>query len=159
MKNQLTFFEENKLPFCGELALTYKTKHDSFNRPKITGSGSAYDIFRNNWDQGLICLQEQFKIMFLNNSNKVIGMACISTGGITGCLVDIRLVLGSALKMNATAIILAHNHPSGSLRPSEADKKLTKKLKDGAKLLDIAIHDHLIITDQSYLSFADEGLI
>lgn len=102
---------------------------------------------------------EEFWILYLNNSNKIIQKNQLSKGGITGTLVDVRLVLKSALEVGATALILVHNHPSGTLKPSVADKDITKKLKLAAQSLDIKVLDHLIITENAYFSFADEGLI
>lgn len=102
---------------------------------------------------------EEFWIIYLNNSNKVIRKTQLSKGGITGTLVDIRLALKKALEVGATSIILVHNHPSGTLKPSEADKQLTKKLKTGGESLDIKVLDHVIITEKSYFSFADENVL
>jgi DNA repair protein RadC len=102
---------------------------------------------------------EEFWIIYLNNSNKVIEQLQLSKGGITGTLVDVRLTLRKALEVGATSIILAHNHPSGTLKPSEADKQLTQKLKTAAQSLDIKVLDHLIVTEKSYFSFADEGVL
>ena len=104
-------------------------------------------------------LQEEFKIMLLNRYNKVIGIFTASSGGIAGTVADPKLIFACALKGAASGIILAHNHPSGSLQASQADIDLTKKLRDGGKLLDIQILDHIIITSESYYSFADEGLL
>ncbi|WP_299557122.1 DNA repair protein RadC [Seonamhaeicola sp.] len=101
---------------------------------------------------------EEFWIIYLNNSNKVIQKNQLSKGGITGTIVDVRLVLKSALRVGATGLILVHNHPSGTLRPSEADKQITTKLKHAAQSLDIKVLDHIIITEISYFSFADENL-
>ncbi len=102
---------------------------------------------------------EEFWIVYLNNANKVIRKSQLSKGGITGTLVDVRLVLKQALEIGALALILAHNHPSGTLRPSAADKEITKKLITAANALDIKVLDHLIITDKDYFSFADEGIL
>jgi DNA repair protein RadC len=102
---------------------------------------------------------EEFWILYLNNSNKIIKKNQLSKGGITGTLVDVRLVLKTALEYGATSLILCHNHPSGALKPSQADKDITQKLKKGAQSLDIKVLDHLIITEQSYFSFADEDLL
>lgn len=102
---------------------------------------------------------EEFWILYLNNANKVIRKSQLSKGGITGTLVDIRLVLREALELGAVAIILAHNHPSGALKPSEADKAITRKLKVAAEVLDIKVLDHLIVTDKTFFSFADQHLI
>ena len=101
---------------------------------------------------------EEFWIIYLNNSNKVISKSQLSKGGITGTLVDIRIVFKTALEMGATALILCHNHPSGTLVPSEADKQITRKLKLAGESLEIKVLDHLIVTEASYYSFADEGI-
>jgi DNA repair protein RadC len=95
----------------------------------------------------------------LNNANKVLQKNQLSKGGITGTLVDVRLVLKTALEVGAVGLILVHNHPSGTLKPSEADKNLTHKLKVAAQSLDIKVLDHLIVTERSYFSFADESLL
>ena len=100
---------------------------------------------------------EEFWIVYLNNSNKVLHRAQLSKGGITGTLVDVRLVMKQALELGAVALILAHNHPSGTLKPSTADKQITQKLTTAAEVLDIKVLDHLIITQKEYFSFADEG--
>jgi DNA repair protein RadC len=101
---------------------------------------------------------EEFWIVYLNNSNKILSKAQLSKGGITGTLVDIRIVFKSALEMGATSLILCHNHPSGTLVPSDADKQITKKLKLAGDSLEIKVLDHLIITETNYFSFADEGI-
>jgi DNA repair protein RadC len=102
---------------------------------------------------------EEFWVIYLNNSNKVIYKSQLSKGGITGTLVDVRLVYKMALEMGATALILCHNHPSGTLVPSDADKHITKKVKTAGESLEIKVLDHLIVTERSYFSFADEGLM
>ena len=102
---------------------------------------------------------EEFWILFLNNSNKVLHKSQISKGGITGTLVDVRLVMKQTLELGAVAIILAHNHPSGTLRPSAADKQITQKIKTASETLDVKVLDHLIITQKSYYSFADEKIL
>jgi DNA repair protein RadC len=102
---------------------------------------------------------EEFWIVYLNNANKVLQTSQLSKGGITGTVVDIRLALKKALELGAVAIILSHNHPSGVLRPSEADIALTKKLSTASESLDIKVLDHVIITEKSYFSFADQNLL
>lgn len=104
-------------------------------------------------------LQEQFKIILLNRNNRVIGVCEVSRGGMSGTLVDAKLVFGIALTAGACALVLAHNHPSGNLTPSKMDLQLTAKLKEGGKLLDVAVYDHLIISAEGYLSLADKGLM
>ena len=123
---------------------------------KITSSKSAFEIM-----QPIIgdLLHEEFWVLFLNNSNKVIYKSQLSKGGITGTVVDVRIIFKMAFEQNAVSLILCHNHPSGVLQASDADKQITKKIKDAGKMLEINVLDHLIITTYSYLSFADEGLL
>ncbi len=102
---------------------------------------------------------EEFWILYLNNAHKIMLKAQLSKGGITGTLVDVRLVYKTALELGAVGIILTHNHPSGTLRPSESDRQITKKLKMAGEQLDIRVLDHLIITEHGYFSFADEGML
>ena len=103
--------------------------------------------------------QEVFAVLFLNQANKVNHFEIISKGGITATIADPKIILKKALEENAVSIILCHNHPSGSTLPSRADEELTKKINEAAKLLDIRVLDHLIVSDSGYYSFADEGLI
>ena len=123
---------------------------------KIESSQSAFEIMQPIIGE---LPHEEFWIIYLNNSNKVIHKNQLSKGGITGTLVDVRLVMKTAIEVGATALILAHNHPSGTLRPSEADKQITKKLKTASESLDIKVLDHLIVTEKAYFSFADEGMM
>lgn len=102
---------------------------------------------------------EEFWIIYLNNSNKVLLKTQLSKGGITGTLVDVRLVFKTALEVGATGVILSHNHPSGTLKPSDADRQITRKLKTAGEHLDIKILDHVIVTETAWFSFADEGLL
>ncbi len=123
---------------------------------KITSSKQAYAILKSKLTD---LPHEEFWILFMSRSNSVIKTECISRGGISGTVVDIRLILKPAIQCLASSIILAHNHPSGNLKPSHEDIHLTKKIKEAAKLMDIGLQDHLIIGDQAYLSFADEGIL
>ena len=102
---------------------------------------------------------EVFAVMFLNRANKVNHFEIVSTGGITGTVADPRVILRKALEQDAVNIILCHNHPSGSLKPSKADEQLTAKIKEAARFLDIAVLDHIIVSEDGYYSFADEGLL
>lgn len=112
-----------------------------------------------SWDRDKLELLEQFRILLTNRANKVMGVVEISSGGISGTTADPKLIFATALKACASGIILAHNHPSGNLKPSQSDLDLTRKLKEAGKLLDIQVLDHLIITSEGYMSFADEGLM
>jgi DNA repair protein RadC len=129
---------------------------EALEKKKITSSASVFELMQPIIGE---LYHEEFWIIYLNNSNKVIEQLQLSKGGITGTLVDVRITLRKALEVGATSIILAHNHPSGTLKPSEADKQLTQKLKTAAQSLDIKVLDHLIVTEKSYFSFADEGVL
>lgn len=142
-----------------EVELVYKTRVKASERPQIKSSKEAYNLLKSTWDQGKIEYFEQFKILFLNNSFKVLGLYEMSSGGITGTIVDIRMIFSAALKANATSLMIAHNHPSGNTTPSQADKSITKKIKQAGELLDIKLLDHLIITLESYYSFTDDGAL
>jgi DNA repair protein RadC len=122
---------------------------------KITSSKAVFEIMQPIIGE---LMHEEFWVLYLNNSNKVIYKAQLSKGGITGTVVDVRLIFKMALEHNATAIILSHNHPSGKLLASDADKEITKKLKFAGEQLDIKVLDHIIITENGYLSFQDEGI-
>ncbi|MEB8344982.1 DNA repair protein RadC [Flavobacteriaceae bacterium KMM 6898] len=123
---------------------------------KITSSKSVFELLQPIMGE---LPHEEFWIVYLNNANTVMHFALLSKGGITGTLVDVRLVLKQALELGAIGLILAHNHPSGTLKPSEADKQVTKKLKVAAEALDIKVLDHVIITQQDYFSFADNVML
>ena len=123
---------------------------------KITSSKSIFEMMQPIIGE---LPHEEFWIIYLNNSNKVVSKSQLSKGGITGTLVDVRLVFKNAIEIGAVSIILIHNHPSGALQPSEADKQITRKLKLAGESLDIKILDHLIVTENNYFSFADEGIL
>ncbi|MBB4118919.1 DNA repair protein RadC [Mesonia hippocampi] len=129
---------------------------EALTQPKITSSSTAFEILKPILED---LPHEEFWILYLNNANKVLQRHQLSKGGITGTLVDVRLIFKQALSLGATAIIAAHNHPSGKLTPSRSDIEITKKLKLAGKSLDIKLLDHLIVTQNTYLSFADEGLL
>lgn len=111
-----------------EIQLMYKTKVNPGDRPKISNSNDVYEILKSNWNLDTIELHEEFKILLLNRANKVLGIVNISTGGISGTMADPKLIFSSALKANASSIILSHNHPSGNLNPSQSDLNLTNKV-------------------------------
>lgn len=142
-----------------EIQLSYKSNVKPSLRPKITSSRDAYQVLKQSWDEGRLELVEQFKVMLTNRANKVLGIFEVSTGGIAGTVADPKLIFVAALKSGATGVLLCHNHPSGNLTPSQADIELTKKIKEGGKLLEIQLLDHIILTSEGYYSFTDEGLI
>ena len=142
-----------------EISISYSSIVKPSERPKIGCSKDACQILRDNWSEGSIEHREEFRIILLNRANKVLGVFLVSVGGFAGTICDPKVVFQAALKANASSIILSHNHPSGNLQPSGADLELTKKLKKGGELLELAVLDHLILTQEAYLSMADEGLI
>ncbi|QEE49382.1 DNA repair protein RadC [Flavobacterium alkalisoli] len=133
-----------------------RREEDTPDLKKVTSSKAVYDIM-----QPLIgeLPHEEFWVLYLNNSNKVIYKSQLSKGGITGTLVDVRLAFKLALEHNATGMILVHNHPSGTLQASEPDRQITKQMQQAGQSLSINILDHVIVTEKSYLSFADEGML
>lgn len=142
-----------------EVELVYRTKIKPLQRPKITDSRSTYDLLIHNWNQDKIELLEEFKLLLLNRGNRVLGLVDISVGGSSGTIADPKIIFTAALKGKASAVILVHNHPSGNIRPSRQDETITHQLKEGGKLLDIIVMDHVIVSSEGYFSFADEGLI
>lgn len=140
-----------------EIKVSYQP--NKADKPVMITSLDAYHFFKGFYRNETICVQEQFSVMYLNRANKVLGVYVASKGGITGTVVDIRLTLAVALKTLATSILLCHNHPSGNLKPSKADNNLSLQIKEAAALMDIKVIDHIIITQDAYYSFADEGLL
>lgn len=138
-----------------EVTAVYKTVSGVPNI-KITCSQDAARCFRQIYPVDLN-IREAMVVLYLNNANITMGYSVIGIGGITATYVDIRLILRDALLTQSTSIILCHNHPSGSLKPSQADINLTKKIKSAAEVMDISILDHLILTESEYYSFADMG--
>ncbi|MEP2668910.1 MAG: JAB domain-containing protein [Cyclobacteriaceae bacterium] len=138
----------------GEVKLKYRpvTKCS----PKITSSKDCYEILKKIYNRDTISLNEQFVVLFLDRNNKVLGHSILSIGGIGGTVADQRLLFQRALLMNASGIILSHNHPSGNLNPSTADIGLTKKVIATGKILEIQVLDHLILINEGYRSMADE---
>ena len=125
----------------------------------LSDSRKSFDLIIKDWEKDIIEMQEEVKIILLNRNNKAIGIYSLAKGGIAGCVVDIKIILAVAIKTLSSGIIMVHNHPSGSLKPSQIDIKITEQLKSACKLLDICLLDHLIITKDNYFSFADEGIL
>ncbi len=128
----------------------------SFTKPVITSSHEIANYLQIKLKD---LRHEVFGVLFLNRANKVNHFEIISEGGITGTVADPRIILKKALEEDAVSLILCHNHPSGSLKPSRSDEELTNKIKEAAKYFDIKILDHLIVSDSGYYSFADEGIL
>ena len=150
---------ETKIMTVAEIQLTYKSKIKASERPQINQSEDVHRLLLENWNFEIIEFIEEFKIILLNRANRVLGMVNISQGGMAGTIADPKVIFAAALKSAASQIILIHNHPSGNLKPSQADLNLTRKLKAGGELLDIAVLDHIILTKDGYLSLAEEGMI
>jgi len=143
-----------------EIKISYTEKIKTSKSDAIKSSDDAARLFFENWNSDTIGLQESFKVLLLNNSNKVKGIYQLSKGGITGTIVDLRILFAVILKTLSVGVILAHNHPSSKLQPSETDKQLTIKIKKAADFLDIKVLDHLILAPNGeYYSFTDSGLL
>lgn len=140
-----------------EIKVSYS--NNNVERIKVTNSQILYNLVLKQWDLDLIEFQEEVKIVLLNRANVVLGIYEMSKGGTSGTVVDIKIILGIALKCNASSIVITHNHPSGTLEPSEPDKSITKKLKDACKILDLNLLDHLIVTGKGYYSFSDNLIL
>ena len=149
--------QENNI---SEVRLVYRTKVKASERLQIKCSKDAFNIFMESWELDSIEHIEEFKLMLMTRSNKVLGIASISKGDISGTVTDVRIILQYAIKANASGIIICHNHPSSNLQPSESDKAITSKIKDSGTLMDIQLLDHLIIIPEvKYYSMAEEGII
>lgn len=151
--------EQKELFKVAEVQLSYKPHFKAQERPQISSSKQAYNLLMANWDMSLINYIEQAKMILLNRNNRVLGIINLSTGGGGSTVMDSRVIFATALKATATSLIVAHNHPSGNLRPSSEDVRLTKKLKEAGKLLEIEVHDHLIVTENGFYSMAEKGLM
>ena len=142
-----------------EVQLTYKNRIPCKDRQHINDSESAYKIIKALFPDETIDYRESFKAVYMNRSNHVLGCLTISEGGPCSTAVDVKLILQGALLTNASGVILAHNHPSGNLKPSEPDKVMTEKIKKALTAMDTRLLDHLIVTRESYFSFIDDGEI
>jgi DNA repair protein RadC len=142
-----------------DVKLIYSPKMKASERPVVTRSQEVHSVFMDTWDLNNLHFIEEFKLMLLNRGNRVLGVVAISSGGLTGTVADPRVILRYALLSGATAIALAHNHPSGHTNPSRADEAITQKIKQAAQLIDVQVVDHIILTGEQYLSMADEGLL
>ena len=141
-----------------EIEVAYRPLSTTILNP-ITQSKDAYELIIREWDDNILEMIEEVKVIFLNRTNKQIGIYNLANGGITGCVVDIRIILSVALKTLATGVILVHNHPSGNLNPSSEDRKITNELQKACEIMNITLLDHLIVTRKGFFSFADANLI
>ena len=148
--------EAKAISIAATMELGRRRTGEALERKKITSSNAVFEFVQPIIGE---LPHEEFWILYLNNSNKIIKSAQLSKGGITGTVVDVRLAFKEALQLGAVGIILTHNHPSGTLKPSQADIQLTRKLKTAGESLDIKVLDHLIVTEKAYFSFADENML
>lgn len=145
------------LSVVAEVVLSYHPKVKPSQRPMVKMAKDAYEILLGFWNMDHIELRETFCVMLLNNRNRVLGVVELSNGGYTATVADLKMIFSVALKACASSIVVAHNHPSGELKPSSEDIRVTRKLMEAGKILEIPVHDHLIITSEAYLSMAEEG--
>jgi DNA repair protein RadC len=150
--------QTDKLQFS-EISVSYYPRETEM--PEIKGAKSAYEVLKHFFPQETMALQERFVVIYLNKSNKLMGVYPTCVGGLTTVLADVRLIMAVALKTASTSIIISHNHPSGALRPSQQDLDLTQKVKEAGRLLDIKVLDHIILVPEegAYYSMADEGVM
>lgn len=141
-----------------EIKVSYKDNVKASDRAVVKSSADASKIFREAHKD---CMQhhEEVYAVFLNRANRVLGIQLVGVGGLNEALIDVRVILQTALKVNSSFICIAHNHPSGTTKPSPGDIVITKKLVEAGKIIGIHLIDHLIMTEESYTSFADEGLL
>lgn len=140
-----------------EIKVSYST--NQVDKIKLTNCIEVFEFITSKWDLNIIEFQEECKVILVNRANFVLGIYELSKGGISGTVVDIRIILSVALKCNASGIILVHNHPSGNMTPSEADKKITRKLKEACELLELVLIDHFIICRNNFYSFKQDGIL
>ena len=152
MKNSKNLFNS----YLAEINITYHNKQKYADMKKVTSSSDAVEVLRSIWSDQ-IEYREEFVILCLNRANKVLGYSIVSTGGTTGTVADPKMIFQIALKANAASIIIAHNHPSGNTFASQSDKSHTAKIKKAGELLEISVLDSIILTADSYKSFADDG--
>jgi DNA repair protein RadC len=142
-----------------EFTISLKTKGKKSQLIEVKDTDKAAQVCRMCFDDGKIDWIEEFIVIALNRANKVIGFYKVSSGGISGTIADTRVIFQFALLSNATSIIISHNHPSGSLTPSKADIDITIKIREAGKIFDIQLLDHIIITDEGYISLLEKELI
>jgi len=155
-KNRSSQLGKLKVTRPPKIRIVYSKKIKNEDRPKITKSQDAVDVFREIWSKQ-IEVREEFIVLLVDRANRVLGYQLLSKGGMTGTVADVKLIYSVALESLASGIIIAHNHPSGNLQPSSADLQLTKKIQEAGKYIDITLLDHIILTKESHYSFADEG--
>lgn len=146
-----------KFNIVNEIKLSYSRKGNC--ERLITTSRDAVKIFKEHFDSDEMDYRESFFALYLNQANRVLGIKKISESGISSAIVDVRIIMQTALLCNASGIILAHNHPSGNLKPSQEDLSITQKIKEASQFLNIQLLDHCILSSTDYISFADDGYL
>ena len=146
-------------PMLAEVKLTYSANPQDHDYPILDNPADVYGYLCDIWDNDKLELQEEFIVIILNNALRVLGWSKVSSGGKTATIVDVTMVIQIALLANAHAVVVAHNHPSGTMRPSTADINLTNRIKKSLDLMGITLHDHLIITRDQFYSFKENGLL
>jgi DNA repair protein RadC len=159
VKKMLQEIKNLMLGHVSEVELVYKSKVKPSERITVREPADSYRLLLGTWDKDKIGLVEEFKVLYLNRANKVVAYMNLSRGGTTSTVVDPKLILTCALRIPVSHIIIAHNHPSGSLTPSMADEDLTQKLKIACNYHDIRLLDHIILNEESFFSFSEKGLI
>lgn len=147
----------NNLTKVSEIKVLFNPRFKASERPQIKSAKDAYQVLKQSWSEDIMQFVEEFKVVLLNNANRVMGIVDIAKGGKDSVAVDIRVIYSIALKTSASKLILAHNHPGGGLNPSTADKTLTTKVIRAGQMLDIEVCDHIIISNEGYYSFANNG--
>ena len=140
-----------------EIEISYKGNRMHSQKPVIRTSKDAYHLFLDTWDSNKLELQEHFRIMLLDRDNSVLGVSTMATGSMTACIVDVKMVFATAILAKATGLIVAHNHPSGKKEFSVPDKEMTEKIVTAGKILELPVLDHILVTNEGYVSMADIG--
>jgi len=149
----------NQLSMVAEVTVGYRPKIRPSQRPTVKCASDAYQVLRKFWNEDQIELREMFFVMLLNTNGRVMGIVELFSGGFRGVVVETKMIFAIALKACASSIVLAHNHPSGNLKPSAQDIMITNKLKEAGEILELPVSDHLVITSEGFTSLADEGYI
>lgn len=151
--------DTDQLLNIAEVEVSYKSRYPPNERPRIRSSADAYRVLKQIWNNETMDYNEDFWVLLINRTNRVLGAYQISKGGLNSTIADIRVIFVVAIKGNACGVIIAHNHPSGEVAPSTLDQELTKRISKAGDILDIKVLDHLILCRSHYYSFADEGLL
>jgi DNA repair protein RadC len=149
---------ENEIKNLEEVKLVYEPNVKMSALPRVTQSNEIFKILSSIWETDIFYI-ERFYCLFFNRNNRLLGYKMLSMGSQVACVIETKTIFQASILMHACSIAIAHNHPSGNLQPSDSDRNLTNKLVNGLKLFDITLLDHIILSDETYFSFADSGLI